>query len=273
MTHLEPKRLIVLGDRLICWEVLKMLSKTPLQDIFDLRILVSDLHTHRMYTKLTGKPPLLIDNQCRHDAIIIDAVLREEIDILLSVQYNWILGKPVLDAVNGQAFNLHNARLPDYKGYNSVSHAILNGDSIYESTVHWMVEDVDAGDIAYVGLTEMRADDTARSLYLRSVPAAVSACRDLLCALAFDSPVPRRPMVAGSGTFFEKGSVSALADLSRVEDPERRDLIARAVFFPPHNIAYYESAGLRYYVIPKSGVAEIKDAWRIANQPNEWSRM
>ena len=57
------------------------------------------------------------------------------VDLILSIQYNWVVATETIDLVKGRAFNLHNARLPDYKGYNSISHAIANGDNVPESGV------------------------------------------------------------------------------------------------------------------------------------------
>ena len=56
-------------------------------------------------------------------------LLKEKINTLISVQHKWIMSKKILSKFGCNAFNFHNAKLPEYKGYNSLSHSILNGDS------------------------------------------------------------------------------------------------------------------------------------------------
>ena len=43
--------------------------------------------------------------------------------------------------------NLHNAKLPDYRGHNSISHEILNGETKHTTTIHKIAKEVDRGEI------------------------------------------------------------------------------------------------------------------------------
>ncbi len=69
-----------------------------------------------------------------------------ELDVLLSIQYNQILKTRHLKSAKA-AINLHMAPLPEYRGCNQFSFAIVDGSTIFGTTLHMMNEGVDSGDI------------------------------------------------------------------------------------------------------------------------------
>ena len=69
-------------------------------------------------------------------------------DILISVQYHRILKKSHID-YGKVAINLHMAPLPEYRGCNQFSFAILNGDQEFGTTFHILDEGIDNGDILF----------------------------------------------------------------------------------------------------------------------------
>lgn len=266
---LSPLRVMFLGNRRIAWEALRLLSDDHYRTAFDLRVLVTDAGIREHFPRLQPEArPHFISSDARNSDELRSAIAAESIDLLLSVQYNWIISKDILDMVGRRAFNLHNARLPDYKGYNSISHAILNDDQYHESTIHWMDDEVDSGDIAYIGRTEIRVDDTALSLYLRSINAALSALRALLDDLRDGAAVPRQPMRKGAGTFYPRDSVKKLANVSGVTDADLLAKIARAAFFPPYNIAWFKHRGQKFLLLPEGGVQYLSPSAKAVNLPS-----
>lgn len=260
MTSMQEKKfkLIFLGERRIAERALTLLQSEEFAGHFDLKVVVMGRATYeRFFSATSGEKPRLILNDKRRTDEILSAIVEAQVDILISVQHNWILTREVLSSVNGFAFNLHNAKLPHYKGYNSIAHAIMNGDSVFASTIHWMAEDVDAGNIAYVRETEIKAEDTALSLYLKSVVAAEGALLDLLTSLRDGAVVPSLEMDHKAGVFYEKDSVSKLADLTYVDDPLYFARAARAAFFPPLNMAYKVVDGLRFFIVPEGGLLNL----------------
>lgn len=265
----KPIKTIFMGDRRIAWEALKLLSSPSFAEHFELRALVTSADIAQACKRLLpAVEPRILPNDRRLSNEILDVVAAENIQLLLSVQYNWILPPTVLDAVERRAFNLHNARLPDYKGYNSISHAILNDDVDYLSTVHWMDEVVDVGDIAYLGRTPIGSGDTAHSLYNRTIDAAVGAFASLLRDLRTGRPVPRIPMDRHAGAFYPRDSLKALVDVSDVNDEKVVAKIARAVFFPPYNTAYRTIDGQKVLIIPDGSLEAAYRLDRPANQPD-----
>jgi methionyl-tRNA formyltransferase len=225
----NEKRIILLsrgglGD--FCFHVLQELS-------FDVCGIVSN-------TRGTGyNAPLLhlaagvnkipfIPNEERNEDKIWQLIWDKKVDYLLSVQHVWVLSEQLLDMVKG-AYNLHNAKLPEYKGYYSISHAILNGDKTYTSTIHYMVPKVDSGDIISEVETPIDDADTALSLYKKTIKNCEVLALELLTRLETDEVLPRRKII-GEGKFYNKASL----DQYKILTPDQiTKPIVRAMYFPP----------------------------------------
>ena len=74
------------------------------------------------------------------------------VDIAISVQYHEILKTRHIAKANERFVNLHMAPLPEYRGCNQFSFAIINGDKEFGVTLHEIDEGIDSGPI----LTERR---------------------------------------------------------------------------------------------------------------------
>lgn len=263
-----PMRIMFLGNRRIAWDVLRLLLSDRYRSRFDIRALVSDESIWNAYQALQPtSSTCFISSAQRQSEKIHEAIRTERIDVLISIQYNWIIPGNILDLVCRRAFNLHNARLPAYKGYHSITHAIANHDTSYETTIHWMADTVDTGDIAYIAKTPIQADDTAQSLYLRTMDAAMLAVRRLLDDLSSGAELPRRAMPDGYGAFYARTSMASLADVTEHVNAEQLARIARATFFPPNNTAHFFYAGKKYLLVPESEIEKISLAGKSVNEP------
>lgn len=263
-----PLRIMFLGNRRIAWEALKLLLSDRYRSHFDIRALVSDASIWNAYQLIDpASSTCFISSDRRQSEKIHETIRTERINVLISIQYNWILPGNILDLVNRRAFNLHNARLPDYKGYHSITHAIANHDTNYDTTIHWMAEAVDSGDIAYVERTPIRPDDTAQSLYLRTIDAAMLAAGHLLDDLSSGAAIPKHAMSEGYGAFYARSSVASLADITGQVNAEQLAHIARATFFPPNNTAHFFHAGRKYILVPESEVEKMTLAGKSVNEP------
>ena len=263
-----PLRIMFLGNRRIAWDALKLLLSDRYRSRFDIRALVSDSSILNAYQTLQPiSSTCFISSDRRQSEIIHETIRTERIDVLISIQYNWIIPGSILDLVNRHAFNLHNARLPDYKGYHSISHAIANHDTSFETTIHWMADAVDSGDIAYVEKTLIFEDDTAQSLYLRTLDAAMLAVGHLLDDLSSGKAIPKHAMSEEYGAFYARSSVVSLADVSNQVNGEQLSRIARATYFPPNNTAHFFHAGRKFLILPESEFKKIALADKSINEP------
>lgn len=70
-------------------------------------------------------------------------------DILYSVQYHQILKQPHIDKARQAAVNLHMAPLPEYRGSNQFSFAIVEGKKEFGTTIHKIDTRIDHGAILF----------------------------------------------------------------------------------------------------------------------------
>lgn len=264
----SPLRIMFLGNRRIAWQALQLMLSDRYRTHFDIRALVTDESIwNAFFLRESECSTSFISSDRRQSEKIHETIRSERIDVLISIQYNWIIPGYILDLVNRRAFNLHNARLPDYKGYHSITHAIANHDTSYDTTIHWMAEEVDSGDISYVEKTPIHSDDTAQSLYLRTIDAAMLAVEHLLDDLSSGAGIPKRAMSEGCGAFFPRSSVTSLADVTEKVNAEQLAHIARATFFPPNNAAHFFYGGKKYILVPESEIKNISLAVKSVNEP------
>ncbi len=99
---------------------------------------------------ITFNAALSVKRLAENNQIPIIETLEEMpfVDIMYSVQYHQIL-KPQHLAKAKIAFNLHMAPLPEYRGCNQFSFAIIDGKKEFGTTIHAMDASIDHGDIAF----------------------------------------------------------------------------------------------------------------------------
>ena len=192
----------------------------------------------------------VLDNVERDDERLSTLIAETQADVLISVQHNWIVSSSVLDAVGGRGFNLHLAPLPDYKGYNAFSHAILNGATTFGVSLHWMAEAADAGDMAYSRMFPLNGRETSRQIYEIAFQAGLACFDALLVDLCEGRDIPRTPLV-GEGSFYGRASLNDLREVSLNADPETIARRARAFAFEPFEPAYFKVDGRKYYIRPE----------------------
>lgn len=194
----------------------------------------------------------LISNHQRDSSGVRAIIEDRRVDVLLSVQHPWILPEELLEAVGGRAFNLHLAKLPEYKGWHACSHALLNGDASFTSTIHWMVPEVDSGSVAYEESFPIAPRDTARSLYTRAEAAGLRLFEQLLEEL-ISGRLPPQHLPTGAGRFYGRTELDPLRGLHPRADPALLDLRARAFFFPPFEPAFIRWHDQKIYLLPQEG--------------------
>ena len=156
-------KVLFLGEGKLAQICLKILMSDDFRNDFSVASMVSsETFQNGFRTEHEeGRDVRFISNEERNEDQIIEAVNSLGIETLISIQHKWILGEEVISAVSGKAFNLHNAKLPDYKGHNTVSFAILNGEKEYAVTIHWIAPEVDSGDLVLESSVEVDPSETA----------------------------------------------------------------------------------------------------------------
>jgi methionyl-tRNA formyltransferase len=203
-----------------------------------------------LYEFAERKNIIFLQNESRNDSGVRKLIADEKIDTIISVQNPWILPNFILDAVGRRAFNLHNAKLPNYKGHNVINHEILNGEKIHTSTIHQMIVEPDMGDVIFTENIPILPNDTAKSLYEKALSSGVSVFTKLIDFLRTGETLPHIP-IRGMGKFYPRNSIDSLREIKNINDPEEVDKKARAFYFPPFEPAYFRTLGKKFYVTPR----------------------
>lgn len=160
-----------------------------------------------------------------------------EPECLLSVLFGYRLRPEWLAIPSWLPVNLHPALLPWNGGSAPNAWPLVDG-SPAGATLHVMADAIDAGDILAPAEVEVRADDTARTLYDRLEHRSAELFEEVWPAIR---EMPRRPQPAG-GTSHRLADLAAL-DLTDDDLPTLDKLRART--FHPHG-AEFERAGRRW---------------------------
>lgn len=192
----------------------------------------------------------VIDNKEKGENFIKDLIKESGANLLLSVQHSWILSQDLLNAVEYGGYNLHNAKLPDYKGYNSFSHAILNQEKEYFSTIHRLDAKVDSGDIVLERSVRIEDRDTARSLYAKALAQAIDLFSELLTLLEV-SPKINGKKIERRGRFYTRNSLDQFRCVPADCPDDVKNRICRALFFPPYEPAFQWVEGAKKYLVPE----------------------
>ena len=93
-------------------------------------------------------------------------------DILYSFYFRRILATSIIDRPPMGAFNLHGSLLPRYRGRCPVNWVIINREEYTGVTLHRMESSPDTGEIISQEAIGIDPRETARSLFLKMIPAA-----------------------------------------------------------------------------------------------------
>ncbi len=157
------------------------------------------------------------------------SIHRGEPDYCLSVLWPDIIKKPALDA--HPWINLHPAPLPEYRGCNSYAHAIINGETEYGVTLHYMNEGIDTGPIITSPRFPILPTDTGEHLYYRAQLHAFEMFQKVWPTLL--NGLPPATVQPAEGRYYDRHS---LEPYFGSPDPTVR----RALTFPPFDNGYGE---------------------------------
>lgn len=94
-------------------------------------------------------------------------------DLIISLSATQIFDRRLLNLPNKGCINLHSAPLPHYRGLFPVFWQFLNQEGEIGITVHFMNEQIDAGDILLQDKVKVFADDSLSSLLYRVKTAGI----------------------------------------------------------------------------------------------------
>ncbi|QWV95973.1 methionyl-tRNA formyltransferase [Geomonas nitrogeniifigens] len=105
-------------------------------------------------------------------------------DIYVSMSFNQILRKQILESVPHGFINCHAGALPFYRGRNILNWALINGESRFGVTVHYVDEGIDTGDIILQRFAEITDSDDYATLLDKAIDLCASILPDALSQIA-----------------------------------------------------------------------------------------
>lgn len=201
------------------------------------------------------------------------ATQMQNLDIAISVMHNRIFKKKFIDNVKYGVLNIHPGPLPFYRGSNHYSHALMNGETWYGITLHYIDTGIDTGPIIDLYWTEIDPNDTARTLYDRVQRLGIKLFRDKLpeiiqCAL-------EGGQVASCAQDDEKARYYKPNSLDHKEvdlnwPNEQIYNFVRGLQFPPFEPAYFRHHGKKKHLRIHNGEIVMDCDKYFDSSANEW---
>lgn len=230
------KRVVFLGAKPIGYECFSYLIKE--QDKLNIQIVGLLTHARKEFGGGHDLEELALSNGV---AILPGLDLLPECDILYSVQYHEILKARHIDKAAQIAVNLHMAPLPEYRGSNQFTFAILEGKTEFGTTIHRMQQGVDNGDILFQKRFAIPEGCWVKELYDLTYTASLNLFRQTLSHIIDGryNMVPQDALIPKYGTSMhyrkEAGDVKII-DLAWDADKIQRHIRATSMpgFEPPY---------------------------------------
>lgn len=176
-----------------------------------------------------------------------------ECDIIYSIQYHEILRGQHIRRARQAAVNLHMAPLPEYRGCNQFTCAILDKKEEFGTTVHLMSTGIDDGDILFQKRFPIPENCWVKELYDLTYEASVRLFRQTLPHIVSGSysPVPQSLLVPKYGTSVHyRKEIAALKRLETGWDAEQTERHIRATSMSGFEPPYYVVDGKKMYISP-----------------------
>lgn len=133
-----------------------------------------------------------------------DFIKDKPIDILISVNYLFIIEKELINHPEILAFNIHGSLLPKYRGRTPHVWAIINNEKETGVTAHLIDEKCDTGDIIYQVKIPIESNDTGATLLEKYKNSYVPIIDKVLGSITTSKIVKTIPQNNDIASFFGK---------------------------------------------------------------------
>jgi methionyl-tRNA formyltransferase len=106
----------------------------------------------------------------------IQKISKYKCDLFVSMSFNQIFKKEIINLTKYKIINCHAGKLPFYRGRNILNWALINNEKEFGITVHYIDEGIDTGDIILQELHPITDKDDYSTLLLK----AYSECAEIL---------------------------------------------------------------------------------------------
>lgn len=227
-------RFVLAGNERIGYECLKILLQEKQQVvavITDRNNQKSKLENKRLKYLASQSGLKLLEVEDINDPGLLRELRSLAPDVLFNLALLHIYKAPVLAIPRLGCINFHPGPLPRYGGSNGWVWAIINGETEYGVTYHYMDERVDAGDIVAMQRFPIGKDDTGLSLLMKCYDQGASLFRKVLGEILEENVVSTSQEQHGRSYFYNRVPYDGIIDTgwnaARIRD------FVRALDFSP----------------------------------------
>jgi methionyl-tRNA formyltransferase len=239
------KRVIFLGSKPIGYQCLKYLIQE--REALDVDIVGVISNKRKEFDSVEDPGQLAVENN-----ISLYNHLDElpECDIIYSVQYHEILKQHHIDKARQIAVNLHMAPLPEYRGSNQFSIAIIEGKTEFGTTIHRIDTRIDHGEILFQKRFPIPENCWVEDLYKLTFEASVRLFQQTLKHIVNGNYqlLPQQLLEAKYGTSLHyRNEAAKLKEIDPTWDKEKIDRYVRAMSMPGFEPPYAMINGTKVY--------------------------
>ncbi len=251
LTPENPLRIVYAGDRDIALWMLRLLISESVHPVA--LMLAHEERASHARQLLSLCPHVSPDAVFRGDEFKSETAIKRlaelKPDYIISVHFPYLFPKELLAIPTYGTLNLHPAYLPYNRGWHTPTWALWEGTPL-GATLHFVSEEVDAGDIIHQEELEIRPDDTADSLYQRVKRLELKVFKEAW-PLIVSGKFKRKPQPLGKGTLHKKADIGKIQLIDFDEKVPVGDLIRRLRALTTNKIeeaAYFEVNGRKYRI-------------------------
>lgn len=165
-----------------------------------------------------------------------------DIDIAISVQYHKILKQKDIDVASELTVNLHMAPVPEYRGCNQFSFAIINDEKYFGTTLHMIDTGVDSGDILFERRFPIPNNIDVETLYNKTFEESIILFDDNLHKIISEdySPKMQEVKINRKQYFYKRKDIENIKKIDLSWSKEKISRYFRATsmpgFDPPYTI-------------------------------------
>lgn len=232
------KKIVFAGNNQIAVDILKFLRSQPV-NIVGLIIHPRGLSKKRRdLIQISGLPSAKIFTGDRlQNQQVINALSALKPDLLLSINFRYILKPNIIQIPKFGCINLHFGYLPYNRGVFADAWSIID-DTPAGVTYHLIDPGIDTGKIVAQQMVEKNATDTGKSLYQKLTKAAYELFVTIWPSISRWNFSPKNQ--PDEGTSHKRVDINAIDHIDPEKKYKAKDLIniLRARTFPPYDGAY-----------------------------------
>lgn len=145
------------GKKKITETIQKLIHKKAKH--YEIKAVCSDKNT-----KLRNNISFINTNKSKKESKILKIIKSKKINFIISFTYKWILSERILKAVNYRSFNIHGAKLSEYRGNHTSIFPILDGKKYTYVELHHMNKFCDSGKIIASKKIKISLSDNGETL-------------------------------------------------------------------------------------------------------------